>query len=241
MSARRRWLAVALLAPALAAGSTAPQTLDGLWRGLFDISGRGQYDFTALYVGGRVTAYSVASNVVYRGAVIGDEGSYRSRMAMYIRNGRLFGAVQFDGTVTRRARSIIARFRTSAAETGTLKLAYDKLFERRVALPMLAGLWERSGGKLSLSVDVDPDGNLRGTNSAGCSYEGTVREIRPGINAFNVQLEIASCGDTDGRYDGMLHVGDARDTLHLSITSDRFGMYYPLQRVEAETEEDSAS
>lgn len=241
MNARQHWLAVALLAPALAAGSTAPQTLDGLWRGMFDINGRGQYDFTALHVSGRVAAYSVASNVVYRGAVIGDERSYRSRMAMYIRNGRLFGTVQLDGTVARQARSIVARFRTSAEETGTLGLTYDKLFERRVALPTLAGLWEHAGGKLSLSFDIDPDGGLRGTNSAGCNYYGAVREVQPDINAFDVQLDVASCDGADGRYDGMLHVGNASNTLHLSVASDKFGMYYPLQRVETEAEEESVS
>ena len=241
MSACLRWLAVTLLAPTLAAGSTGPQTLDGLWRGVFDINGRGQYDFTALHVSGEVAAYSVASNVVYRGVVTGDERDYRSRMAMYIRGGNLFGAVQLDGAVARQTRSIVARFRTSAEETGTLGLTYDELFERRVALPALAGLWEHAGGKPRLHFNVDPDGNLRGASSAGCRYDGAVREIRPGINAFDVQLEIASCGDAAGRYDGMLHVGDARDTLHLSIASDRFGMYYPLQRVETEAEPESAS
>ena len=241
MNTCQHWLAVALLAPALAAGSTAPQALDGLWRGLFDINGRGQYDFTALHVSGRVAAYSVASNVVYHGAVIGDERSYRSRMAMYIRNGRLFGTVQLDGAVARQARSIVARFRTSAEETGTLGLTYDKLFERRVALPTLAGLWERASEELSLSFDVDPDGNLRGTNSADCNYYGTVREIRPGINAFDVQLEITSCGGADGRYEGMLHVGKNDGMLHLSITSDQFGMYYPLQRVKTKAERESSS
>ena len=236
MNACPHWLAVALFAPALATGSATPQTLDGLWRGLFDINGQGQYDFTALHVGGRASAYSVTSNVVYRGAVIGDERSYRSRMAMYIRNGRPFGTVQLDGTVTHEARSIIARFRTSAEETGTLGLTYDKLFERRVALPTLAGRWEHAGGKLDLSFDVDPNGGLRGTNSAGCNYYGAVRETQPGVNAFDVQLEVASCGNASGRYEGMLHVGDTCDTLHLSVTSDQFGMYYPLQRVETEAE-----
>ena len=242
MNARPRcWLAAALLAPALAAGSAAPQTLDGLWRGLFDINGQGQYHFTALYVGGKVAAYSVDSNVVYRGTVVGDERSYRSSMAMYIRDGSLFGTVQLDGTVAHQARSIVARYRTSAEDTGTLGLMYDELFERRVALPALAGLWERASEELSLSFDVDPDGNLRGTDSADCNYYGAVREIRPGINAFEVQLEIASCGGADGRYEGMLHVGENDDMLHLSITSDQFGMYYPLRRVETEAEEESAS
>lgn len=236
-----RWLAAALLMPALAAGAAAPQTLDGLWRGVFDINGQGQYDFTALYVGGEVAAYSVDSNVVYRGTVVGDERSYRSSMAMYIRDGSLFGTVQLDGTVAYQARSIVARYQTSAEDTGTLGLVYDELFERRVELPALAGLWERTGEELSLSFDVDPDGELRGTDSAGCNYYGSVRELRAGINAFGVQLEVASCGGADGRYEGMLHVGKNDDTLHLSITSDQFGMYYPLQRVETEAAPESAS
>ena len=238
----RRLLAAALLAPALAAGSAAPQTLDGLWRGVFDINGQGQYHFTALYVGGKVAAYSVDSNVVYRGTVVGDERSYRSSMAMYIRDGSLFGTVQLDGTVALQARSIVARYLTSAEDAGTLGLVYDELFERRVELPALAGLWEHAGEELSLSFDLNPDGELRGTDSAGCNYYGAVREIRPGINAFDVQLEVASCSVTDGRYEGMLHVGGGgSDTLHLSITSEQFGMYYPLQRVETEAEPKAAS
>ena len=239
-----RWLAAALLAPALAAGSAAPQTLDGLWRGLFDINGQGQYHFTALYVGGRVAAYSIDSNVVYRGTVVGDERAYHSSMAMYIRDGSLFGTVQLDGTVAHQARSIVARYQTSAEDTGTLGLVYDELFKRRVQLPALTGLWEHAGEELSLSFDIAPSGDLRGTDSAGCNYYGSVREIRPGINAFDVQLEMASCGGADGRYEGMLHVGDgdgANDTLHLSITNDQFGMYYPLRRIETEAEAESAS
>ena len=210
------------------------QTLDGLWQGIFDINGQGQYDFTALYVDGQVAGFSTGSNVVYRGTVVGDDQQYHSNMLMYIRDGTRFGTVQLNGTVANEARSIVARYRTTGEDTGTLGLIYDSLFDRDVRLPSLIGLWEHTSEELSISVNVDKTGALTGTDSAGCNYYGRVQETRPGINAFQVTVEVASCSTADGHYEGMLHVADKKsrnDTLHLSMTNDQFGMYFPLTRV----------
>ena len=129
------WLGALLLTASVssyATGDSEPQVLDGLWSGEFDIKGRGPYDFTALYVGGIVSAYSVSSNVVYRGTVVGDEQTYQSNMSMYIRDGSLFGTVQLSGTVSEQASVITAQYLTTGEDTGTLTLNYDPLFERMV-------------------------------------------------------------------------------------------------------------
>lgn len=213
---------------------SAPQVLDGLWSGEFDINGRGPHDFTALYVDGVVSAYSVSSNVVYRGTVTGDAQTYQSDMSIYIRDGSLFGTVQLNGTVSEQASVITAQYLTTGEDTGTLTLNYDPLFERTVDVAELAGLWEYISDQLSISINVMPTGEFEGTDSTGCNYYGTLEKIRPGINALNVNMEIASCSTADGHYAGMAHVGDTKaqdDTLHLHITGDHFGLYYPLQRI----------
>ena len=227
-------LALGISLPSYAKDSPEPQILDGLWSGVFDINDKGQYDFTALYIDGIVSAYSVGSNVVYRGTVIGNEKQYQSNMSMYIRDGTMFGTVQLKGTVGEQATSIIARYLTTGKDTGTLGLNYDPLFERPVQPSALAGLWEYISDKLSISFAVMPSGEVKGTDSIGCNYYGTIEAIRPGINALGVKLEMASCGTADGHYAGMAHVADSKttnDTLHLSVTSDHFGLYYPLQRI----------
>lgn len=226
--------ALATLFSSFAAADSSPQVLDGLWSGEFDIKGRGPYDFTALYVGGVVSAYSVDSNVVYNGTVVGDEQAYQSNMSMFIRDGSLFGTVKLDGTVSEQATVITARYLTTGKDTGTLTLNYDPLFEREVDFAELAGLWEYLSEQLSISLSVMPTGQLEGTDSAGCNYYGTLERIRPGINALGVNLELASCSTTDGHYTGMAHVGDGKvqnDTLHLHVTGDHFGLYYPLQKI----------
>lgn len=217
-----------------ATSDSAPQVLDGLWSGEFDIKGRGPYDFTALYMGGIVSAYSVSSNVVYRGTVIGDEQTYQSNMSMYIRDGSLFGTVKLSGAVSEQATVITARYLTTGKDTGTLTLRYDPLFERAVDFVELAGLWEYISDQLSISINVMPTGEIKGTDGTGCNYYGTLEKIRPSVNALSVNLELASCSTADGHYTGMAHVGDAKarnDTLHLHVTGDHFGLYYPFQKI----------
>ena len=231
------WFGIFALATSLvsfAADGAEPQVLDGLWSGEFDINEKGPYDFTALYVGGIVSAYSVGSNVVYRGTVIGNSREYQSNMSMFIRDGSPFGTVQLNGMVSEQATIITARYLTTGKDTGTLTLRYDPLFERAVDPSDLAGLWEYTSDRLSISINVMPTGSIEGTDSVGCNYYGTLEKIRPGINALRVSMEMASCGTADGHYAGMAHVGDTKtsnDTLHLHVTNKHFGLYYPLQKI----------
>ena len=231
------WLGALMLAASFSSFATsdsAPQVLDGLWSGVFDINGEGQFDFTALYVGGAVSAYSVDSNVVYRGTVSGDEQQYQSDMSIFLRDGSLLATVQLNGTVSEQATVITARYLTTGKDTGTLTLNYDPLFERKVDVAELAGLWEYISDQLSISINVMPTGEIKGTDGTGCNYYGTLEKIRPDINALSVNLELASCSTADGHYTGMAHVGDAKaqnDTLHLHVTGDHFGLYYPLQKI----------
>ena len=223
-----------LLVVPLHIAATEPQPLDGLWNGRFDINGKGDYDFQAVYLGGRVAAWSVDTNVVYRGNVTGDDKTYQSNMDIYIRDGSKISSVELNGTVENNATSILANYETTGDDTGTLRLTYNPLFEQPPALQTLEGLWEFSGKKLSISVNFDDAGTLKGTDSVGCNYYGKLSQIRPGINTLDVQIEIASCSTTDGKYEGMAYLAapaeGVSDTLHLSMTGEYFGMYYPLQR-----------
>ena len=239
MIARRSVTALGLLAllsalPAVATDDAGPQALDGLWSGTFDINGRGEYGFTALYLDGVVSAYSVDTNVVYRGTVTGDAQTYRSDMSIFLRDGTQLATVQLNGTVSNQTSRITARYRTTGQDTGTLTLDYDPLFEKDVDPVELAGLWEYTSSKLSISFNVDRQGKIEGTDSVGCNYYGNLAQARPGVNAMKAKLEMASCGTADGHYSGMAHVADMEapgDTLHLHVTSDHFGLYYPLTRI----------
>ncbi len=223
-----------LLGTPLPIAAAESHPLDGLWNGRFDINGQGDYGFQSLYVGGRVAAWSVDTNVVYRGSVSGDETTYHSQMDIYLRDGSKISTVELNGTVTDNATSILASYATSGEDTGTLRLAYDPLFEQPTALQTLEGLWEFFGKKVSVSINIDDSGNIQGTDNLDCNYYGKLREIRSGINALDVQIELASCSTADGHYEGMAYIAPAAEgtseTFHLNLIGDYFGMYFPLQR-----------
>ena len=211
----------------------AQHTLDGLWRGTFDINGAGVHDFTALYVNGTVSAYSISADTVYHGTVSGDATEHRSHMSLFLRGGAMFGAAHLHGEVLDQGRTIITRYLTTAKETGTLSLTYDPLFERPVAAGNLAGTWKHETPRFALELEMKTTGKLHGMDSIGCLYTGNIKKIRNNINAFKITLDVTSCSVAAGHYHGMAHAAKraAEDvTLHLAFTSPRYGFYLPLRR-----------
>ena len=71
---------------------------DGIWNGHFDINGRGNFKFNALYVGNELIAYSPDAKVSYKGTVNIKDDLYHSDMEMYLlTNGSYFDSVTLEG------------------------------------------------------------------------------------------------------------------------------------------------
>lgn len=60
-------------------------SLDGIWRGDFDIEGRGPFDFTALHVNGKAYAYSRRAGALYAGGVERDGEIFTSTYTLFLR------------------------------------------------------------------------------------------------------------------------------------------------------------
>jgi len=106
---------------------------------------------------------------------------------------------------------------TAAGQTSTGSTSYDDDYERGSDLATVAAVYTTFSifGSDS-SFTIDATGVISGQSAAGCVLSGQVNAIDALFNAYDVQLDVASCGGMNGTYDGLgLTVDEA-------ATDDRF-------------------
>lgn len=223
---------------ALALAACAPPDssgLNGLWEGRFDINGRGDFDFTALHVNGRVFAVSRDARVLCQGEAAIADGRYRAEMKMHFVNANPFDTAILEGAVDAASADIDARFMTQGAgDKGRMRLRYLKaLHERGADLAAVAGEWILYEGAAITKLSIDADGVMRGGDTHACGLAGRIAAVDPARNAYSVRLTGESCEKIDGRLDGMAYLGDSvapGDTLNLFLFTADWSLFMPLAR-----------
>ncbi len=212
----------------------ASDTIDGLWQGYFDINGSGQYDFTSLQFNGVSIGYSEKAKTVWQGYALKDGLNYNSEVVMFVKDGTKFSTATIHGKINKKDPSIVAQFKTSPAnDKGNISLQYNTIFERNSSIQAIKGNWEYASDDILLQIEISENGALKGADTLGCNFYGDVSLLDKNINAYNVNLEIASCNTVDGHYKGMVYLSDQKeknDTFHLAVFGDLYGLYYPLLR-----------
>ncbi len=92
-----------------------------------------------------------------------------------------------------------------AAGTTTLAATtYDGTYERGSDLATIEAVYTTFDifGDTSSFV-IDTNGFITGNSAAGCVLDGQVTIIDATFNAYDVTLDVASCGGLDGMYDGL--------------------------------------
>ena len=222
------------------------ENYDGIWNGYFDINGRGNFKFNALYVGEELIAYSPDARVSYKGTVNIKNDVYHSDMEMYLlTNGGYFDSVTLEGKVVSPDK-IEARFLThDAKDTGTLKLERDKsLYEKNSQISKVNDEWIYYHGFTITKFTIDDNGYINGADTNGCGYEGEISVIAPDYNAYRVKLLLNSCHELDGLYQGMAYLFgsiDEDDTLNIQVYKDGQALYLPIVRDTKNSESSSQS
>lgn len=217
---------------------------DGIWSGYFDINGRGNFQFNALYVGNDLIAFSPDAKVSYRGSVQFAEDKYHSEMDMYLlTNGAFFDKVTLNGTVVSPGR-IEAEFLThDAQDKGQLTLEQNKaLYEQATLMDKIADKWIFYHGFTISKFSIDERGYLDGADTNGCGYEGEVSLIDKRYNAYRIKLLINSCAEMDGVYQGMGYLLSSvatDDTFNIQVYKDGWSLYLPIVRDTSPTERSS--
>lgn len=207
---------------------------NGLWRGTFDINGRGPFNLTALYVNGKVVAVSKDARVLYRGVVALDGNKYRSSMDMFYMNANPFAKVNLKGHMPS-ADEIVARFKTvEVGDEGQLRMQMDKqTYYRTSSIEKIKGDWVLYRGYEITQLSIDENGSVQGGNTAACEYSGQAELIDQRYNAYQIKIALSSCNDRDGYFEGLGYLDgsvEADDTLHVYIFNEQWGSYMPIVR-----------
>lgn len=195
--------------------SSSRVSLDGIWRGDFDIEGRGPFDFTALHVNGKAYAYSRRAGALYAGSVERDGEIFTSTYTLFLRGGLAMDVAVITGEIKEKNR-ISSRFVTmNGRNTGTLDLVYDAAYDTPSSLARLSGVWSSmDGNDQTTEFQIDSKGRIQGHDSRNCEYLGKLDIIDPAHNVYRAEVSVRGCESVKGDYEGASFIeGDRLSVL----------------------------
>lgn len=205
--------------------SSSRVSLDGIWRGDFDIQGRGPFDFTALHINDRAYAYSRRARALYSGSVERDGETVTSTYTLFLQGGLPLDFVIITGEVKEENR-IASHFVTmNGRNTGALNLAYDAAYDTPSSLRRLSGVWSNiDGNDQTIEFRIDSMGQIKGHDAENCEYLGKLDIIDPDHNAYEVDMQVRGCGSVSGDYKGASFMEG--DQLSMLISNDNHALFF---------------
>ncbi|MBA1147481.1 hypothetical protein H0Z60_10500 [Ectothiorhodospiraceae bacterium WFHF3C12] len=180
-------------------GSESPE---GLWSGTFTErtdSGDVTFDVQGLAYDGDLIMISESAGVVYEGRYSLSGSTLTAQVDAYD-NGPI-GTATVTAEVDSRS-TIQGTFDTSYGTNGSINLGYEPVYDRDVALSDIAANWSGTSGGITTTIAIDSQGNVNGSDGAGCQYNGTAELIKAGKNLFRLSVTASNCGSANGDYSG---------------------------------------
>jgi len=118
-------------------------------------------------------------------------------------------SIMLDGTVVER--SAMFGDYTGDEDGGRFNLNYRNIYEIDSSLDSTSGIWIYSeaaaGGALyTVTLDIDANGTLFGTDTGGCVYGGQLALIDDQFNSYQVNFNVSSCIRKNGDYSGLAYL-----------------------------------
>ena len=153
----------------------------------------------------------LAQSSQYGGIVSVEGDALTGTMTEYIgTRARWFGfdgvrSITLDGIVSEQE-GIAGDY--SGDDAGIFGLDYSDRYELPSALVRVSGVWAfnssaSAGLVYNVTFDIDPTGQLFGSDTDGCVYSGEIGIIDRRFNAYSVTLAVSSCQLVDGNYTGL--------------------------------------
>ena len=205
--------------------SSSPASLNGIWKGDFDIEGRGPFDFTALHINGRAYAYSRRARALYSGSVERDGETVTSTYTLFLRGGLPLDVAIITGELKEENR-IASHFVTmNRRNTGALNIAYDAIYDTPSSLLRLSGVWSYiDRNDQTAEFRIDSGGQIEGHDYRNCEYLGKLDVIDPDHNAYEVDVQVRGCGSVSGDYEGASFMEG--DQLSMLISNENRALFF---------------
>ncbi len=87
--------------------------------------------------------------------------------------------------------------------TVSFTVPYDQSFERPSATATVQGVYTTNlGTGYTLAIAIDATGQVTGNDTNGCNLAGNVSTSHPAVDYYDVVLDVSTCGNSNGRYNG---------------------------------------
>lgn len=214
---------------------------DGIWAGTLSWdSGEPNTDILALSYDGRLIIYSNEAALLFDGFYdVENHYLFANTDEHWLEGaaGDYQGQAELNGTVSEHEYMLL-NLSASDGVTGEFSLHYlEDVYERSASLTYIEGLWAYSGATSNedLVFEIEYDGDLYGQDGYGCIFDGEFSRPSRSHNIYQVSLEVSSCGDYNGRYEGLATQVDAAhpdDTLIISASNGRHAFYYDFTNID---------
>lgn len=207
--------------------------LDGIWKGEFDIRGRGPYDFTVVQLKDKAFAFSLKAKAMCIGTFKFDGEHTLHKYVLFALDGGPFDWATLTGTVTKNEsgqKKILSHFKTlNGGDTGALNIAYNEIYNQPSSLEILQGAWSYTDrDKLTTSIAINEQGEISGDDSDNCQINGIVRIINPQFNAYHININVTECGSTSGDYEGVSFLDNGMFTMQ--IANPQYALHYAFTK-----------
>jgi len=205
-------------------GGLAPSPLEthsspsGVWNGPFtsllngairQVTGLISEDRDAQFLAAAISQRHYSGNV----AVIGETLS--ATLTVYLgREGPFLGmdgveSIVLDGTIAER-NGMLGDY-AGDEDHGSFNLNYNDIYEDGSSLDLVSGLWmyteaAASGALYTVTLDIDANGAIFGSDINGCVYSGGISIIDERFNGYRATINVSSCIRQNGNYSGLAYL-----------------------------------
>ncbi len=159
----------------------------------------------------------------------GDGNALRGTLTEYLGSvSAFFGTrgirtLELDGTLD--ATGLFGDYAATDDE-GRFNLNHFADYERPSSLDLPAGVWSfnlaSAGGAVYIvTLTIDDDGQVFGSDTAGCVFNGQLSIIDSQYNAYRITINISSCREFDGGYTGLAFLHNSQ-RLGFSVANANF-------------------
>ena len=207
--------------------------LDGIWKGEFDIRGRGPYDFTVVQLKDKAFAFSLKAKAMCIGTFTFDGEYTLHKYVLFALDGGPFDWATLTGTVAENEtgqKQILSHFKTlNGGDTGALNVEYNEIYNQQSSLKFLQGAWSFTDrDELTTSITINEQGEIAGGDTDECKITGNVSIINPEYNAYHLNINISNCGSTSGDYEGVSFLDNG--ALTMQVANPQYALHYAFTK-----------
>lgn len=179
-------------------GNPTTAAVEGIWTGTYTINGGATYPISGAITQNGYGFFYETNGVLYVLPALTGSATYSGTLTAYappgntFSNGQSIATFSVTGSVASQAgtaTSIQGDF-SGSGETGTFTLSPNNPYSGSASVAGLAGQWDGYylGPGTSITLVIGSNGTFTGNDAVGCNITGTVTQVQPSMNLYQVNL-----------------------------------------------------